>query len=92
MNIINIINNYLKKQSELDAFIRALQSISLRSFLMGIGFGTTTQINRATKGMTDSDLMLDEFDDLLTLVNSDDDPFIKDILDYIDATYFDHNE
>lgn len=82
----NILLNYL--QNDIEAVINTLLQITLRSFLMGIGYGTASQIAKATPGINDLALMVDEYDTLQELTNGTHDPFVKDIIDYIDKHCF----
>ena len=90
MNLHNIIRQHLSKTP--NAVFNALTTITLRSFLMGIGYGTANQIKNATPEVNDFDLMVDHFDDLvLNLLGESEDPFIVDVIDYIDRTCFEQD-
>lgn len=86
LSLQHIVDNYCNNGP--NVILNALLNVSFRNFLMGVGFGTTTQINRATPKFTASDLMVDNFDELKKLIEDPKDPFITDVLDYIDATCF----
>lgn len=87
MNLRNIIHQHLSKTP--NAVYNALSTITIRSFLFGLGFGTSNQIEKATPDINDFDLMVDHFDELIVpLIGKTDDPFVKDVLDYVDKNCF----
>lgn len=87
LNLNNIVKQHLSKTP--DALLNALTTITYRSFLMGIGYGTASQIKTATPDVNDFDLLVNVFDEQASeLLRDSDDPFINDVMRYIDTHCF----
>lgn len=87
LNINSIISKHLTKTP--NAVLNALNTIQVRSFLLGLGYGTSSQIEKATPGIDNYAVMVEYFDTIIdNLLGKSDDPFIVDILNYIDTHCF----
>lgn len=83
----NIVSNYLT--TDPDKLTNALCGVTLKSFLLGIGYGTTSQINKATAEVNNLDLMVNLFDNFVKpMFAKATDPFIQDVINYIDNSCF----
>ena len=66
-----------------DSIAKGLNNITLAGFMGAIGFGTSSQIERATANVNNRTPLTENLDLLDSIAQQMNDPFVYDVIDFI---------